>query len=227
MRRTFLRLTIAFLTFVIGATAFWLAPRFPFSENTYSKRFANDIYFPVGTFIPDELRENRLVEGYSNCLAAMGEPAIHSFTGKEVETYRFLYLRSFHLPVMVRIWKSGGERYMIVKQLDGNGEIKRRENGGEWVFPHKLDVNVTRTLTEDEWNSFTDLLAKADFWNLPTIEKECCFPDGATWLMEGVRGQRYHVIDRQSPASGNYREACVYLLKLSGLKIEESRDEIY
>jgi hypothetical protein len=227
MRRTLLKSAVAFLTFAVSVTAFWFFPRLSHTENASPRRFANDIYFPAGTFLPDKLRENLVVEGYSNCLAAMDEPEIHSLVGKGVESYRFLYIRSFHLPVAIRLWEPGGEWRMVVKQLDGNGEIRRRDGGGEWVFPHKLNVNVTHTLTEGERDSFTGLLAKADFWNLPTIEEECCSKDGATWLMEGVKGRRYHVVDRQSPASGEYREACIYLLKISGLQFDVSRGEIY
>jgi len=34
-------------------------------------------------------------------------------------------------------------------------------------------------------------------------------------------------VDRQSPEQGDFREACVYLLRISGVKIDESKGELY
>lgn len=49
----------------------------------------------------------------------------------------------------------------------------------------------------------------------------------AWWLVEGVQEGYYHVAHRQSPDSGAYREVCLYMLKLSGLPLDESKGEIY
>lgn len=45
--------------------------------------------------------------------------------------------------------------------------------------------------------------------------------DGAQWIVEGVRSKRYHVIDRWSPKD-NYRLACLYLLKLSRIRVNDA-----
>jgi len=35
------------------------------------------------------------------------------------------------------------------------------------------------------------------------------------------------LVDRQSPQTGAYRDACLYLLKLSELKVDASKGELY
>ena len=41
-----------------------------------------------------------------------------------------------------------------------------------------------------------------------------------SWIMEGYREGRYHVVDRKSPDPGAYRDACMYLLRHSSLLAE-------
>lgn len=239
MRKITLRFVIALLTFAIGLTitTLWLIRRAPkvenpakpvcqwsaSSERVSSNRFANDFYFPVGAFSPDEVREKGFVKFYSNALAAMDEPALASLKQGNIEVYRFLWLRSFHPAVVVRIWKSGDERCLSVKQFDGLGEYA--DDG--YVFPKTFSANVTHPITEVEWKHFIELLGRANFWAMPTVDGEPLGMDGASWVFEAVRDGQYHLVDRQSPMSGEYREACVYLLEISGLKVDKSRNELY
>lgn len=62
---------------------------------------------------------------------------------------------------------------------------------------------------------------------MPTIDENPVGLDGAGWLLEGVKQDQYHVVHRQSPAEGAYRELCIYLLRVSGVKIDESKGELY
>ena len=43
----------------------------------------------------------------------------------EAESYRFLWLRSFHRPVAVRVWSAGCERFVTLKELSGAGATSR------------------------------------------------------------------------------------------------------
>ena len=51
--------------------------------------------------------------------------------------------------------------------------------------------------------------------------------DGSQWVLEGVRDNRYHIVDRWSPENSEYREACTYLLKLSGMDEDRLKRELY
>lgn len=217
MKKISLRVIITLLTFIIGITlaAIWLTKP--------NKRFADDIYFPVGTFNPHEGGMNWIAKTYSSGLAAMKEPPLSTIKDKNIETYRFLWLRSFHPPVSVRLYRTKNQRYIIVKQLSDVGVFEN----GEVIFPKTLTVNETRPITEAEWERFQELLNTSGFWSMPTENGKPIGVDGAGWLLEGVKPGQYHIVDRQSPEQGGFREACIYLLRISGVKIDESKDELY
>lgn len=70
------------------------------------------------------------------------------------------------------------------------------------------------------------LLDQSCYWQLrPEIDDSGL--DGAQWILEGVKEGRYHVVDRWTPQIGDFREACLYLLKLSNPSIDLSREDIY
>jgi hypothetical protein len=217
MKKITVRVIIAILTFIIGITvaAIWLSKP--------NKRFADDIYFPGGVFSPHEDGMYWIAKFYSSSLAAMQEPPLSSIKDKNSETYRFLWLRSFHPPVSIRLYRAKNQSYIIVKQLSGVGVP---ENGAA-IFPKTLTVNETRPISEAEWEHFQELLKKSGFWLIPTEDGKPIGLDGAGWLLEGVKSGQYHVVDRQSPEQGDFREACVYLLRISGVNINESKGELY
>src|SRR5215468_3618237 len=77
-------------------------------------------YFPVGTFGP---RNSDLFvrEWYSNHLVAMGELSLSCGVLQDTETYRFLWLRTFHNPVAVRVFRRGDDYDLEGVILDGAG----------------------------------------------------------------------------------------------------------
>lgn len=63
------------------------------------------------------------------------------------QTYRFFWLHSFDNPIVVRIWLSDPNVYLVTKQLDGDG--------GD--HPGKLVVNRTRSLSSKEWDELLQI----------------------------------------------------------------------
>jgi hypothetical protein len=180
-------------------------------------------YFPVGTFLPREAPDDGLVAWYSRSLLEMAEPSFQSLVTANVESYRFLWLRSFHPGISIRIWKCSRGYCLAAKQLDSVD----RYIDGKFVPTAKLAVNNSRSLSVDDWDRLQTLLDHAQFWSLPTVDGRDMANDGTAWLLEGSNGSRYHVVDRQSPQTGDYRDACLYLLKLSELKVDASKGELY
>jgi hypothetical protein len=233
MKRITLGVSIALLAFVSGTTAVRLflptdvpstiapaveglgAPAAPAASACYPGRaveiqvMGHLLYFPPGVFSTNESHDQFRADWYSKHLEAMKEESFYFSGNSEMEGYRFLWLRSFHHPVAVRIWNSGGEQFITVKEMNGAGGYG----------PGKLILNQTRKLAKAEWDEFTRLLERTCYWELPT-EDERLGRDGARWILEGVRGGRYHIVDRWGPESGSYREACLYALKLSGLRAD-------
>lgn len=211
------KFAVAVLTFLVGITAaaIWVG-------NPH-KQFADDNYFPVGIFGPHESELNWIRKFYSSSLAAMQEPPLFPLKDKNVETYRFLWLRAFHPPVAVRLWKTGNQSYISTKQLSNVGV----PINGEAIFPKTLAVNETQSISDGAWAHFQELLKKAEFWSMPTTDETPIGPDGSGWLLEGVKQDQYHMVHRQSPEQGAYREVCIYLLRVSRVKIDESKGELY
>ena len=241
MKRLIPRLAVALATFAFGvaAAALYLALNTPpdippppvvtlqaeapapvsacFPGLSMGTRYMGKVvYFPGGVFSGNERRDEFRVRWYTEHLAAMGEPSLYFAYDPTGESYRFLWLRSFHHPVAVRVWSSGDEHFLVVKQLDGAGGYA----------PGRLSVNRTRPLSKDEWDEFVRLLDGICYWQLPT-EDSRLGNDGAQWILEGVKDGRYHIVDRWSPDGGDYRAACLYLLKLSGLGVNPKGVDVY
>ena len=169
------------------------------------------------TYFPPKAVSEFPTEWYSKHLTAMEEGSMFAPDKHAVETYRFLWLRSFHHPVAVRVWRTEIDQFITVKEMSGAGGYE----------PGRFIVNQTRKLAAGEWDTFIRRLDDSCYWNLPTDDpKERGF-DGAQWILEGVKGGRYHIVDRWTPQSGSFREACLYSLKLSGLAIDTKREPLY
>ena len=168
-------------------------------------------YFPEEVFFGDPKLSKSVVTVYTNKLKQFNEPTLldGGHTG-----YRFLYLRSFHPAIAVRIWVDGEEKRLSVKAMS-------RHNNDQ------LATMVARPMTPHEWATFSKLLADSCLWEMPVTSDAPIAFDGAWWVFEGAHENHYHVTHQQSPQSGLYRELCLYLLKLSGLPLDESKDEIY
>jgi hypothetical protein len=186
------------------------------SVGTGQLTFDHSYHFPDGAFhplVPDA--EGFAVRWYSKHLSAMGEPRL--FEQPDVgETYRFLWLRSFQRPVAVRVSRDGERRTLFVKELHGAGGSA----------PGVVTLNLSRALSAAEWGEFVRLLEAACYWRMPAHDG-LWGADGSQWILEGSREGRYHVVHRWTPRPGDFREACYYLLKISGVGVERMGSRVY
>jgi len=155
---------------------------------------------------------------FSDHLQGFEEPLIYS-RNDDTEIYRFLWMRSFDEPFVIRMEKTKEEQYVIVKKKNGisGGQL------GEIV------MNDTIPLSESQWADFVDVLNESDFWETPSIEKtEQLINDGAYWIVEGRLHDKYHVVYRHSPSryrDPKFRQLGLYMLELCNLDLTDS--EIY
>jgi hypothetical protein len=242
MQRFLRWIFIAIPTFALGVFAFFLF----WSTSTPSPNFAADVpavetsgctnspsfpgksreirslikgksgYFPKDDFSGKwDGRDASINDWYGKHLEAMAEGSLLDESG-ETETYRFLWLRTFHHPIYVRVESNPSGISLATGELNGAGGYE----------PGRMIRNQLFRLNQNEWCKFLALLEKADYWNLST-NHEHMGNDGAEWILEGVKANRYHAVDRWSPAKGEYREACIYLLTLSGINIDNLKDDLY
>ncbi len=172
-------------------------------------------YFPSKSWNDYETEDDFLGDWYGKRLRAMKEKSLLKSTNENTEIYRFFWLRSFHHPIFVRIEKRNSKIKLFTKELDGTGSSE----------PVRILKSKEISLTEEDFLKFLDLINRANFWQMPTSSK--MGRDGAQWILEGVKDNRYHIVDRWSPEKGDFREACIYLLKLSGRDVDELKDDLY
>jgi len=176
-------------------------------------------YFPKGAFSDDSNGDRFKAEWYSTHLKALNEPSLLQFASKpSLESYRFVWLRTFHHPVVVR----------LDIRADGVGELTAKvSNGAGGYKPGQIIQNVSRPLTREQTSMFLAQLGKDKFWELPSYENSGRGGnDGSQWIVEGVKDGKYHVVDRWTPSEGPVRELGVTLaLGLAELKIP--KDDLY
>lgn len=210
MRSLIMILTFLMLTFVTG-----------------NCQTTNPQYFPNKVFVDsdnDQDSNDFLVKWYSDMLIALEEPSLFQISQESnSQCYRFLWLRTFHKPMSFRIVVSAnGSGVLFVKISDGQGGYGAS----------KLIKELTMQLKNYQIDEFLSKIEKACFWDLSTNEppdiqydEDGNIPfiviqtDGAQWIYEGVKDGVYHVVERNS-GDKVYRDVGLYLIQLSGLKIE-------
>lgn len=164
---------------------------------------------------------------FSKHLHAMGEPALAELRAPTdttaFEAYRFLRLPTFDRPEMVRVQKNADEAAeATMKVLDGRGGY----------HPGKVCLERIKTLssaTVETWARLMQSVETAGFWSLPTEEQPYLDKygelisyddlDGERSVLEGIRGERYHVVHRASPMDsesrkeGKFGALCAHFLK--------------
>ena len=178
---------------------------------------AGQAFFPAGAFYPDNLKlDSFKAKWYSEQLTALQEPSL--FEAKQdstVQSYRFLWLRSFHHPVAIRVLiYADGSGLVVTKMADGSGGNK----------PGKLILNKTEPLSPDAVKIFTQKIHQLNYWTLPMRDTNPSGTDGAQWVIEGIDQGTYHLVDRWSPNDGPVRKLGLFFLhNLSGshLRAEE------
>lgn len=157
-------------------------------------------------------------EWYGKFLKAVNERSLlGTQNSDDLETYRFIWLRTFHHPIVVSVTRQGFIFKLVSQETDGVG-------GYEPGKPFRTDK---KAISKEEWCRFNDLLNGATFWSMPSVEEDDGGNDGSQWILEGVRGARYHVVDRWTPTEGTFRNACLYLLVLSGRDVEKMGNDLY
>lgn len=180
---------------------------------------------------------------YSSTLFCFKEPILkHNYLGHDV--YRFLYLRSFHRPVVIVLHHERENIFLHTKILDrqpvfkeAREEIQRSmreqylasgycpdDNNPDLMILEadrhaEIIFNSIKKVSNEEFDDFQQLLKKANFWDLAIQDNQYDGTDGSQFIIEGhMRGQ-YKVVDRWG-GSGDFGNIGHYLIKLSGIKEE-------
>ena len=175
----------------------------------------DSLYFPLYGKVQDSLINFNSLDTfknrfYSQYLLQFKEPKVYIPQDKD-ETYRFLWLRSFDNPVVVRFQKYNNTYTLYTKEMLDN----------EGYAPQQIKVNTEEKMSPYEWNSFKEKINNLDFWNVVPNDPGPGVADGALWILEGSTKNKYHFAERHSPADDKFRACCKYLLSLTKLNIPE------
>ena len=201
MKKLSLRIAIALFTFFIGvgAAGLWTTRNYVPNKVVQNQVDCIPKYHPVSSTSTND--------DWNAVLDRFEEMRLEKMPGCVDESYRLIWIPTFHSPVAARIWRSGEKQFLVTKQLSGRGGYGMGQ----------LAIQDIRPINDDEWNEFMRLLRQSGYWDLPSQDDSFPPEDGAAWVIEGFRNGKHHVVNRRSP-SPVFREACVYLVKLSGLK---------
>lgn len=142
----------------------------------------------------------------------MGEPSLACDTRQPV--YRFLWLRTFHAPIVVRVEKRNDAMHLVAVRLDGEGGYG----------PGREVERIDRVMSDQEMDVFNEALANAWIWTSPDAP-ETRGLDGSRWIIEARDGSRYKFQDVWSPETGRIHALGKTFIALTGWPIPER--EIY
>jgi len=209
--------------------------------------------YPTTFYFPDTIsQDTNLVKTeiptfklnwFSSALYSAKEPILYNYyLGHDI--YRFLWLRSFHRPVVFTFHRDGNKIWLTTKKLNKQPEfydlgeiefippkflpngkpdttqVRYKEKPLRKIIrkaDRKADIilNETKKLSEKDWTEFETLLINYSFWtSKPYIEEFGL--DGSEWTIEGHLKDKYWVVNRWSP-NDNLRKIGEYLIKKSGL----------
>src|ERR1700677_2207598 len=145
-------------------------------------------YFQPGSLSSDPHDDDFLSDWYSGQLQALQEPSLLELSkDPKNQSYRFLWLRTFHHPIAIRLEvNEDGTALLTTKITDGQG-------GND---PGKLMQNETAALSKSQTRFFLKQLEEYDFWTLHSVEERAGGIDGAEWIIEGVKDGSYHIVSQ-------------------------------
>jgi hypothetical protein len=136
------------------------------------------------------------------------------------ESFRLIWLRSFHNPIVVTLTKRPSGIRLEAVRLDGAGGYE----------PGRIVERKIVDLTVSEYQEFVTLTQEMKFWSLKSYDQildeamsnngEIIIgTDGARWVLEGANSDAAHAADRWSPDKGPFLEASLFLLNKSGISL--------
>jgi len=202
MKRILIRVMFASIAFVLGiaSAAVWIKRPSAISD---PKPPGNCAPHYDENVIARNLRENDDPQLFS----AFQELPLSALPDCVDEAYSLTWIPAFDSPVLVQVWHSGDQAFMVAKRLDTKSWSK---------FGKVKEVN-SRPLTNFEWRDFTDLLNRTSYWELSSTVDEIIPHDGAVWIIDGLRSRKFHSVRRRVP-NESYAEICRHLIRLSGLE---------
>ena len=169
--------------------------RLHLSENSPRAQLAIELREESAAALDDETKRLKFREE----LDALEESPFCSsdLMERDLESYRFLWLRSFHNPVLVVFTLDEVAPAVTYKEFDSPGRLttERSDLAVTWNEATDASEGIVELGLEDFRGAFTD-----EFWSAPAYLVDESIPlDGARWIVEGRRAGHCHLAIRHSP----------------------------
>lgn len=173
--------------------------------------------FPQGSLGPTPQQDKFKQTWYSKELKSLQEPSLFAMAeDRGAECYRFLWLRTFHHPIAVR----------LEVEPDGSGVISTKVASGSAGFnPGELEKSTMSVMDRQQVKMFQERVDQTGFWRLGQ-EAKPGGEDGSQWIIEAVKDGKYHLVDRGSPKTGVVRSLGL-TLAMDLARMDIPKDEIY
>lgn len=183
-------------------------------------------YFPRHAFGKNQ--EQFANNYYGAWLSFFNEPSLLKQASEKSpkETYRFLWLRTFHHAVVIRIDVA----------RDGAGTLVTKVSDGEAGFGmpnRKIIEDTSRPMSVDAVQSLLASIDEKGFWTTPTYTmNDQTGMDGSEWVLEGTNGGKYHVVARWTPCGSSRSDkknicAIGHAFAFDLARLDISENEVY
>ena len=172
------------------------------SENSSRVQLAIELREQSDAALDDETKRLKFREH----LDALEEPPFCSGSSMErnLVSYRFLWLRSFHNPVIVTFTLDDVAPIVTYKERRSIGRlsVERSDLVAIWRERMAGEERITESV-RGVLSDFREYFAEG-FWSAPSYLEGASIPlDGSLWVVEGNRDGRCHLAIRHTPPDGD------------------------
>ncbi len=153
------------------------------------------------------------IDPVGDTLRAMEEPQLGNLKAEE-QAFRFLWMRSFHPPILVQVERRSAAASLYVKMLDSPWFTRP-----EGTHVGRLVVQRRKAISSAQWYRLAEL-RRAGFWHQSGPDPQQGGVDGAMWLLEGYSWGEHRIVERWSPREGPVRELALAMLELAEVQVE-------
>jgi hypothetical protein len=161
---------------------------YPDSLHDYKYFSFHEMYLPSGKM--DSMWNSYL----SYHLFAFNENENILFQDKDTskEKFRFLWLRTFNRPVMIKMEHSKNKTLLTIKVTDGFGGYTSG----------LVKTTIIKEFNDTVFTKFNKILENTNFWQMKFSHKEDMnISDGSDWLYEANFKGKYQITECASPTS--------------------------
>jgi hypothetical protein len=167
-------------------------------------------YFPTDSLFFSSINKSASTDSfvrrwYSKILYELKEPVLYNYLG-ECQAIRFVWLRPFANPVVIRLNNFDNTAYVNIKEL----KIKSyQEETSKIIKDTMIAIDIKK------WDESLSILNTNSFWNAITEDTSSNnVKDGISWFLECRLYNKYHCIDREGNGDFSSKDLNLYAREL-------------